>query len=132
MATLIWERAFRRRRGRPAPFRHLLDWWCAPATDRRLAAGEGGAGDEYLARRASLLTSARVRERIATRLREIVAAAEDPRIRITKAPVARDEVLAAARELRLLASRLQAPAPVDPRGVAKVNLLIGDGRGPLY
>src|SRR5213078_1455884 len=65
-------------------------------------------------------------------LREIVSDAELGSLAMNKAPLARAQVAAAADELRLLASRLQAPGPVDPRGVAEIRLLLIDGRGPLY
>ena len=41
-------------------------------------------------------------------------------------------VLVAAAELRTLAGRLLAPAPVAARGVATTRLLLTDGAGPLY
>jgi hypothetical protein len=72
------------------------------------------------------------RERLARTLRAIVSEADRPRIHITRAPIARERVASAARELRLLADRLQAPGPVDPRGIVDVNLLVSDGSGPLY
>jgi hypothetical protein len=100
--------------------------------DRRLAAGERGDRDGRLAERARFLTGARTRERLASSLREVVAAADEPPRRDGSVPLARAEVSAAAHELRLLASRLQAPAPVDPRGVAEVRLLLTEGSGPLY
>ena len=39
---------------------------------------------------------------------------------------------AVEHELRLLASRLQAPNPVAVSAVAKVRVLLTDGTGPLY
>jgi len=41
-------------------------------------------------------------------------------------------VLAAAEALETLAERLLDPAPVDARGVARAELLLRDGTGPLY
>jgi hypothetical protein len=35
-------------------------------------------------------------------------------------------------DLRMLASRLQAPRPVAPEGVARTRALLTDGTGPLY
>jgi hypothetical protein len=102
-----------------------------PELDRRLAAGERDR-DGRLADRARLLASARTREGLARALREIVAAAERPPAISGRVPLARAEVSAAADDLRLLASRLQAPGPVDPRGVAEVRMLLVDGCGPLY
>jgi hypothetical protein len=100
--------------------------------DLRLAAGERYECGGRLADRARFLTRAKTRERLATSLREIVSAADEPSLPPGSVPLASDEVSAAAYELRLLASRLQAPGPVDPRGVAGVRLLLTDGSGPLY
>ena len=72
------------------------------------------------------------REQLAQTLRAILDAAERPRIRITRAPIPRERVTGASRELRLLADRLQAPGRVDPRGIVDVSRLVSDGRGPLY
>jgi hypothetical protein len=104
----------------------------ASELDRRLAAGECEAADGALAIRATMLAGAEVREQLARALREIVGDAEFGSLAMNRVPLARAEVAAAAEELRLLASRLQAPGPVDPRGVAEVRLLLIDGRGPLY
>jgi hypothetical protein len=72
------------------------------------------------------------RERLAQTLRAIVNEAERPRIHITRAPIARQHVVSAARELGLLADRLQAPGRVDQRGIIDVSRLVSDGSGPLY
>jgi hypothetical protein len=42
------------------------------------------------------------------------------------------EVLAAADELDELATRLRGPGLLASRGLARVNLLLSDGRSPLY
>jgi hypothetical protein len=44
----------------------------------------------------------------------------------------RRAVLDAAEELHALAHRLVEPGPVSAGGVARVRLLLTDGRGPLY
>jgi len=112
---------------------HRIAVWLRPTElDRRLAAGECDGGDRALAIRATKLVSAAVREQLARALREIVRDAELGSLALNKAPLARPQVIAAAHELRLLASRLQAPGPVDARGVAETRLLLIDGRGPLY
>ena len=51
---------------------------------------------------------------------------------VTRVPMRRSAILAAADELELLAHRLVAPDPVAARGVAEVRLLLADGGGPLY
>jgi hypothetical protein len=49
-----------------------------------------------------------------------------------RVPLNRERVLESERDLALLASRLQSPSRVSVRGVAKVRLLLTDGRGPLF
>ena len=71
------------------------------------------------------------RERLAQTLRAILSEAERPQIHITRAPIAREHVTSAARELGLLADRLQA-GRVDPRGIIDVSRLVSDGSGPLF
>src|SRR5919204_3403878 len=100
--------------------------------DRRLAAGESEDRDPRLAERARVLTGAKTRERLAQALREVVSAAEDPRVATGGVPLARAEVRAASHQLRLLAGGLQAPGPVHARGVAETQLLLTDGSGPIY
>ena len=115
-----------------APSRRIALWLRTPELDRRLATGECDGEDGALAIRGTKLAGADVREQLARALREVVRDAELGSLAMNKAPLVRSEVVAAADELRLLASRLQAPGPVDPRGVAEVRLLLIDGRGPLY
>ena len=115
-----------------APSHRIAVWLRGTELDRRLAAGECASADGALAIRATKLAGADVREQLARALREIVSDAELGSLAMNKAPLARAQVAAAAAELRLLASRLQAPGPVDPRGVAEIRLLLIDGRGPLY
>jgi hypothetical protein len=112
--------------------RRLTTWLFGHELDRRLATGERHDCGGRLAERARFLTGAGSREHLARSLREVVSAAERPPRGNEIVPLARVEVSASAYELRALASRLQAPAPVDPRGVAEVRLLLTDGSGPLY
>ena len=61
-----------------------------------------------------------------------MAAAERPAGSLRKAPVDRDAVRGARRELEAAAERLGATGPVDVRGVARISGLLTDGTGPLY
>jgi hypothetical protein len=51
---------------------------------------------------------------------------------ISRVTPCRGEVLDAASELDALSRRLVEPGPVAADGVARVHLLLTDGRGPLY
>jgi hypothetical protein len=62
----------------------------------------------------------------------VVSDARGGHVWLSRVPVRRPEVLDAADELDVLAARLAAPGPVDVRGVARVQLLLTDGTGPLY
>ena len=108
-------------------------WFSSFAMDTKIADGAGRPLDPALARRATALTSPRVREDLARSVRRVIGDAREPANPLRpRAPVAREEVVAASHELRQLASRLLAPMPVTAHGVAKVRLLLSDGSGPLY
>ncbi|MGA2321054.1 MAG: hypothetical protein ABSG95_09995 [Solirubrobacteraceae bacterium] len=71
---------------------------------------------------------------LACSLRQIVAKAENPRAALlgSTVPMVR-EVLIAWREALLgLAEWLEQPVPVNSLGVARVQVLVTDGTGPLY
>jgi hypothetical protein len=57
--------------------------------------------------------------------------AETPRI-TSAIPVRRKAVIAWCEALLGIADRLESPAAVNPRGVARVLTLLTDGGGPLY
>jgi hypothetical protein len=96
----------------------------AGALDRAIASG-ASSGDAVLALRAGELVRRCQREELASGLRRVLRAAG-------RDPLVRREVLRGRAELARLASRLQAPGPVEARGVAQVRLLLTDGTGPLY
>jgi hypothetical protein len=101
--------------------------------DRRLAAGDDPLATRALARRASVLVSARTRCRLACRFERIVVEIERPAAGVTAAiPVNRREVLAARTDLLLLAAALRGASHPDPRGVAGAELLLTDGAGPVF
>jgi len=108
---------------------HLL----AGRLDRRLAAGWPVDGDHLLAARARVLLHPCRRHSLAEALRKVVALAEGRRAphRHT-VPVDRARVGPCAAELRTLADRLDATAPIAPQTVAWTSTLLVDGTGPLY
>ena len=117
----------RRLRGRLKAFASPLE------LDTRLAAGEHPASCPELARRAERLSRARSRRRLADSLNRLVAeAAAPPQPLSPAAPVERDEVLAAAPDLRRLAAALRAEPAAPVRAVAAASLLLTDGAGPVF
>jgi hypothetical protein len=100
--------------------------------DRQLAGGASPESSVPLSLRARALTDHSTREQLAQQLRRVIRYADDPPPLGARAPIRRSEVSEAEPELRLLASRLQAPTSVEVRGVAQARVLIGDGCGPLY
>lgn len=111
----------------------LLARWRAFALDRALADGASPDSSAALSLRAERLIGARTRREMARSIRHVIADAErprrarDPRIRVRARAVGR-----VADQLDGLARRLLAPEPVDARGMARLDLLLRDGAGPLY
>jgi hypothetical protein len=82
--------------------------------------------------RARVLTEPHAAAELGSQLRRLVREAHEPARPRAHIPPARDHVLAAEYDLKLLASRLQSPSPIAARGVAKARLLLIDGTGPLF
>lgn len=101
--------------------------------DRLLAEGNRPEESPELALRAVQLVSRRSRRTVARSLRSLVYEAEHPAAVLHSAvPVCRRAVLPWREALLGLADRLRAPAEINPRGVARVMVVLGDGFGPLY
>jgi len=105
----------------------------ARALDRALASGIPTDTTPALWLRARALTRPWVARELGQQLCRIVQEAHEPRrmpgMRVTPA---RERVLAAEDDLRVLARRLQSGEVVAPHGIAKVRLLLSDGTGPLF
>jgi hypothetical protein len=106
----------------------------ARALDRALASGIPTDTSPALWLRARALTRPRVARELGQQLCRIVEEAHEPRrmpgMRVMGA--ARESVLAAEDDLRMLASRLQSGGPLAAHGIAKVHRLLSDGTGPLF
>jgi hypothetical protein len=103
----------------------------AGVLDQAIAAGADPASLPAMAHRAAMLTSRRVRARLADGIENLVADVRQPARRLHVMP-ARPAV-AAGRELLLeLAEILRGPSPVYARGVALLLVLLRDGTGPAY
>lgn len=108
----------------------LLSRLRARAIDHALAAGRGPR-NAAAALRARRLTSMRSRRKLAQALAGAIAEARDPSP-LSRAPIVRPRVLEAAVELSQLAELLLRPGPVSAGGMARVQLLLTEGVGPLY
>jgi len=106
----------------------------ARALDRALASGVPADTSPALWQRARALSRSSVARELGQQLCRIVQEAHEPRrmpgMRVMGA--ARERVLAAEDDLRVLASRLQSGEPIAAHGIAKVHLLLSDGTGPLF
>lgn len=103
--------------------------------DRALAAGVSPEASVVLSLRAERLIRPTSRSALARSIYLLLGSAAESSTFLPSAHrtfVNSRRVLVAAAELRTLAVRLLAPAPVAARGVATTRLLLTDGAGPLY
>jgi hypothetical protein len=101
--------------------------------DTQLARGYSPDDGGPRAARAAQLVSPQARRRLAAHWEDLLARAARPhRPGDPRVPLARERVLAVEPEIRALAARLRASAPLPARGVAMAQLLLTDGSGPLY
>ena len=102
--------------------------------DREIAAGRPCASSAELAMRAGQLTQPRTLRQLACGLRRVVAyvdrAGSGPVF--TAVVIDRAAVAASRHAILGLSERLEGGAPVSPRGVALVRILLSDGLSPLF
>ncbi len=110
---------------------HALARIRAFSLDRRLAAGEDPSRSTLLAARAAQLTAPRHRRRIATALKGLLLAAEQPPRR-SRVPVARGALRENETAIRELSRRVASRSPVYAPGLARLEGLLGDSAGPAY
>lgn len=108
--------------------------WSHPSLDARLALGADPASDPALALRVAQLGSGRHRRRLADWVDRLVREAESARSSgiSAAAPVACEQVTEARGSLFLLAGVLRGDEPVQPRGIAMVELLLGHAGSVIY
>lgn len=101
--------------------------------DRQIENGVSPVPGSPLAEHAARITSARERDDLARTLRLVVRDAEKPpRCRTVRMPVHPAGVRRGADEIEAICDRLGAPFPVHARGMARLRIVLADGRGPLY
>lgn len=126
-------RPFSSLRGRPGVA--VAVWLRSGRLDRALADGADPAQDRLLAYRASQLTSARARRRLAGALAGHLEQANAPQARRRRSaavPVRGRALREASPEARRAIDLLWGEGEVQAQGVARIKLLLTDGASPLY
>jgi len=101
--------------------------------DRALAAGADPSSSATLAQRARHLTRPSTQASLAESVRGVIeAAGQPPAMPSSRIPPSRPEVPAARGDLERIASLLASDGPVYAEGLARLELLLTDGAGPLY
>ena len=121
-------------RSRPRLLVRLRSHLQAPELDQALAVGADPLGSEQLLWRAQQLTDPHRRLEYAEAIQRIVAEVDHGGPQMLPGPqlVRRDVIKANRALLRVLAERMRADQPLALCGLARVELLIGDGASPLY
>ncbi len=98
--------------------------------DQQLAEGADPADRPQRAARAAELTRHCSRERVADEIEQLLRFPDEPhRLRVGPHPVATHVNRA---ELQRLADLLRSQAPLSVRGLARLQIALTDGTGPLY
>ena len=119
----------RRRRG----WDQLLTKLRARSLDAQLAAGASPDDAWFRAVRAAALVAPTYRLALAGDWENLLERARGPQpVAGARVPLARARILAAEDEIGQLVAALRSRLPVPVRGAAMANLLITDGRGPVY
>jgi hypothetical protein len=102
--------------------------------DRQLAQGASPDRDPLLALRARYLMQPGTRRSLANSVDKVLRSATAPSVPRwgSRVPVARGNVLDAADGLTALVEALSRQVPLSARGLAELELLMGDGVGPVY
>lgn len=115
------------------PLTRLRARLLASRYDRMLAVGVVGSPGSALDVHARRLVTVAEREAVARSFMECLREARQPLTAWTaRSWTHRPNVLAAGDLIDNATLRLHSPRPVDPRGMARLRLLLGDGTGPLY
>jgi hypothetical protein len=124
--------------GESSPTAHQPLWvrmrarlW-ASRYDRQIENGVRPAPDSPLALHTARLTSACERDELANALRIAVHDAYFASHFNTRVPVRSAAVQDCAALIDTVCDRLADPLPVRARGMARLRILLADGRGPLY
>ena len=101
--------------------------------DRELACGAYPDSRPALSLRAQALIGRRRRHILAQRIRRVVELAERPPTPYdSRVPLSRFEIWLSRERLEALAAVIDGPEPVEPRGIARAEMLLRDGTSPFY
>jgi hypothetical protein len=105
----------------------------AHALDGQLAEGVVPWFSRVHAARSIQLTSSRSRRALARSLEALLAEAHSPGNPPRAAvPPCREQVRGARAQILSISAKLRSRSPADPRGVAKLRMLLSDGASPIY
>jgi hypothetical protein len=110
----------------------VLAWLRSGRYDRQIEDGVSPVPASPLAVHQERLASPRERNDLACTLRVAVYEAEFGNHFTAHVPVQSDAVLRCADVISAVCNRLEDPFPVRARGMARLRILLCDGRGPLY
>jgi hypothetical protein len=111
----------------------LASGWLSTHLDAQLAAGRSPDHGRLRAVRAAVLVDPSARAKLANYWEHLLERASTAPAAIGgRAPLAREQILAARPEIVELGSALRANSPVPARGVALATVLLTDGTGPVY
>jgi hypothetical protein len=124
----------------PPRSRHQPNWQARLAAklfatryDRAVEAGVSPEPGSALAVHVTTLSAPQAREESALALRLVLKdAAEGPGAIRTRMPVRTEAVRRAADVVQAILSRLDDSQRIRARGIARLRMLLADGRGPLY
>jgi hypothetical protein len=117
----------------PAPWSvRLRARLCADRYDRQIEDGVNPDPGSPLALHGARLMSARERDELAYSLRLVVHDADVGSHLTARVPVRLAAVNHCAEVIDAVRDRLADPFPVRARGMARLRILLSDGRGPLY
>jgi hypothetical protein len=115
------------------PWDRLLARVRAPSLDRQLAAGCPPGSSRVLAIRAREIASPAARRELAQWWEYVLDQGRRPPVpRTPRAPLCRDRIAAAERDVREMLTVLAGPLPITARGAAMASSLLSDGTGPLH
>jgi hypothetical protein len=119
--------------GRPPWFVRVWARLFASRFDEEIEAGVAPVDGSPLATHWMRLTSVRERHDLAFTLCRVVQDAQGTRSRnCSRIPVHAAAVYRASDVIDEVLERLTGPAPVRARGMARLRILLADGRGPLF
>ena len=100
--------------------------------DRQIENGVSPEPGSPLAVHRTRLTSPRERDDLANALQLVVHDAHFASHFNARVPIRSEAVFGCVELIAAVCDRLAEPFPVRPRGMARLRILLADGRGPLY